>query len=466
MTSELRSPNGQPSLTFLQKLAYGVGDLGPAMTANLVVFLLLPFLTDVAGINPGLAGQVLMIGKIWDAINDPIIGVLSDRTQSPWGRRHPWMIFAAIPFGISFLLFWLVPPWSEWGKFWYYVIVAIAFHLFYTMVNLPYAALTAELATDYHERTTLNSFRFTFSIGGSILSLLLGLALSLLIKDPIKQHLILGALVSVLSIIPLYLCVWGTRQPVARHEQHRRPAPETALPLLRQIQIALTNRPFLFVMGIYLCSWLAVQITATVLKYYVVSWIGLPSEGFYFCALAVQGTAIMMLSVWSQVSHRLGKQAVYYLGSGFWLIAQGGLWILQPGQMGLMYSLAVIAGFGVSVAYLIPWSLLPDVVDFDELQTGQRREGVFYSFMLLLQKMGLAVGLALVGQILGWSGYQGAIANEPVAVQSESALLAIRLCITLVPTLCLLGGVVLVYFYPITRAVHQEIILKLQEKNR
>jgi GPH family glycoside/pentoside/hexuronide:cation symporter len=116
--------------------------------------------------------------------------------------------------------------------------------------------------------------------------------------------------------------------------------------------------------------------------------------------IAVQGTALLMLFVWSFVSGRYGKKAVYFMGMGVWIIAQAGLFLLQPGQVGLMYVLAVMAGFGVSVAYLIPWSMVPDVTELDELNTGQRREGIFYAFMVFLQKMGLAVGLWCAGN---WS---------------------------------------------------------------
>ena len=454
-------------LSFITKLAYGVGDLGPAMTANLLVFLLLPFFTNVAGLRPELAGLILMIGKIWDAVNDPIVGFLSDRTRSRWGRRHPWMIFGAIPFAFFFFLLWMVPDLSEWGKFWYYVAIGILFHLFYTVVNLPYAALTAELTQDYNERTILNGFRFSFSIGGSIFSLALGFIVALLIRDKAQQHLVIAGICTAIAAIALYLSVWGTRSRVAAID--RQPLPtETPqrLPFFEQLRIALTNRPYLFVIGIYLCSWLAVQITASTMKFYVVSWMGLGDAMFYLTAVTVQGTALILLSIWAKISQRVGKQTVYYMGMGLWTIAHAGLFFLQPGQVPLMFVLAVMAGFGVSTAYLVPWSLLPDVVDLDELNTGQRREGVFYSFMLLLQKIGLALGIALVGQALGWAGYIPSVAGEPVPIQPDSALLAIRLSIAPLPTLCLVCGIVLTYFYPISRQVHQEILLKLRERKQ
>src|SRR4028119_420583 len=141
-------------LSLSTKLAYGAGDLGPAITANIGVFFALFFFTNVAGLSPGLAGSILMIGKIWDAINDPMVGVLSDRTKSRWGRRLPWMLYGAIPFGMFFFLQWIVPQFSadksanQLALFWYYVIIGIFFNSFYTAVNLPYTALTPELTQD------------------------------------------------------------------------------------------------------------------------------------------------------------------------------------------------------------------------------------------------------------------------------------------------------------------------------
>jgi len=130
----------------------------------------------------------------------------------------------------------------------------------------------------------------------------------------------------------------------------------------------------------------------------------------------------------------------------------------------LMYVLAVMAGVGVSTAYLIPWSMMPDVIELDELRTGQRREGIFYGFMVMLQKIGLAIGLQLVGIALQWSGFQSTIPGQPAPDQPASALLAIRLAIGPLPTIALIGGLILAYFYPLTREVHAEILLKLRER--
>jgi glycoside/pentoside/hexuronide:cation symporter, GPH family len=460
-------------LNFATKLAYGAGDLGPAITANLLAFFLLFFFTNVAGLNPGLAGSILLVSKVWDAINDPIVGLLSDRTRSRWGRRLPWMLFGAIPFGVFFFLQWIVPTTDQWGLFWYYVAIAICFNSFYTAVNLPYTALTPELTQDYNERTSLNSFRFTFSIGGSILSLIIAQIIFAAIKPGVGadnlRYMVLGGVCAVLSVLPLYWCVFGTRDRVLAKEAERlahqasQPA-EVTIPFMTQLRIVLSNRPFLYVIGIYFCSWLAVQITASIIPYFVVNWMKLSDADFIQVTIAVQGTALFMLYVWTAVSDRFGKRAVYFMGSGLWIVAQGGLFFLQPGQVGLMYVLAVMAGFGVSTAYLIPWSMVPDVTELDELQTGQRREGIFYAFMVLLQKIGLAVALFLLGQALAWSGFMERVAGQPSPIQPEAALMAIRIAIGPLPTLALIGGLVLAYFYPITREVHAEILQRLRDR--
>ncbi|MBE9076660.1 MFS transporter [Romeria aff. gracilis LEGE 07310] len=462
-----------PRLTLPVKLAYGAGDAGSGLTANLLAFSFLYFLISVAGLTPSAASLVLLIGKIWDAVNDPIVGFLSDRTQTRWGRRYPWMFLSGIPFGIAFYLTWIVPGFeSSTAKFWYYVIISIVFQIFYTTTNLPYTTMTAEMTQDYDERTELTSFRLAFSLAGAVSILALGLVVSQWIPDPARRFAVLGALGGVISIVCIYWCIFGTFKYTQQHAQAQKLTGDTLatpdMPFPRQLQIVFSNRPFLFVIGIYLFSWLALQMTAAVLPFYVQFWMG--ESNWFLAALLVQGVAIPMMFVCSWLSQRMGKKGLYFLGSGVWILVQIALFSLQPGQTTWMYVLCAIAGFGVAAAaYVVPWSILPDVIELDELNTGKRREGVFYAFMTLLQKLGLAVGIYLVGVGLEASGFieesAGQAAAETVQ-QPESALLAIRFFMGPVPLVALLCGLVLAYFYPITRAVYAEIALKLSERRQ
>lgn len=455
------SPAAAPAkFSLWGKLAFGAGDIGPGMTANLLSFSFLIFLTTAAGLSPVAAGSVLAIGRIWDAVNDPFIGYLSDKTRTRWGRRYPWIVLGAIPFGVTFFLTWVVPDWGDTARFWYYVVMSLLFQVFYTVVNLPYTTLTAELTKDYDERTELTAFRLGSSLFGAIAALGLGLVITQVIADQRQQYLVLGGICAVLSVLPLLWCVWGT-YPYAVQRNALQPADtdEAALPFFQQIRVVFSNRAFVFVVGIYLFSWLALQMTASIIPFYATFWMGLDS--YFLAALLVQGTAILMMGVVNYLSRRLGKQEVFYIGIGVWIIAQIALFFVQPGQVAALYLLCIVISFGVATAYVVPWAMLPDVIELDEIKTGQRREGIFYAFMTLLQKLGLALGLLLVGLALQSSGFV-----SEAAQQSDSALLAIRIFIGPVPMVLLAMSMLLTRFYPITRQMHQEMLLQLAERDR
>ena len=185
---------------------------------------------------------------------------------------------------------------------------------------------------------------------------------------------------------------------------------------------------------------------------------------FSFLLLAIQFSSFIWVLIWAKVSERIGKQNVYYLGAGFFVLALMGLFFLQPGQVVPTFLLAAMAGIGISVGYLVPWSMVPDVIELDELETGQRREGIFYGFFVFLQKMGLAVGLFVSGWVLELSGYINATAADPNPVQPASALLAMRVLIGPVGAAVLLLSFLAVRAYPITREKHAEMRAELARR--
>lgn len=435
---------------------------------SILVFFLLFFLTNVAGLNPALAGAVLLVGKVWDALNDPLVGWLSDRTRSRLGRRYPWMLWGAVPMGLCFVLQWWVPPLSsQVGLFGYYSAIAFLFYAASTAVVVPYSTLAAELTRHYDERTSLVSFKAAFSIGSSIVGLILAQLIFATIADPRQKYLLMSAICGSLATLAVFLCVWGTYRRFREVESERAlVARPTAPPFWWQVRVAFSNRPFLYVVGIYVCSWLGLQVTAAMLPYFVVNWMGLPEQHFTQMALVVQGTALSTMLGWGWLGQKLGKRAIYCMGIPLTLIAQAGLFFLQPGQVGWMYGLGALAGAGLATAYLVPWSMLPDVVDLDELNTGQRREGIFYGFVTQLKQIGAAIALFLVSTILAGSGLVSGGADQPTLVQPDSALQAIRWLVAPVPSIVLIGGLVLAYFYPITRERHQQIVMQLGEKRR
>lgn len=456
------------SLTSKTKIGYGIGELSKEIPSSIMIFFLLFFLTNVAGLSPSLAGTVLLLGKSWDAINDPLIGWLSDRTQSKWGRRFPWMIGGAVPLGISFWLLWLTPAFTtDWKRFWYYSGVMFVLYAALTAIAIPHATLGAELTETYDERTQLISVKSAFSIGSSILGLVLAQIIFSMGFGTSQRYAILGVVVAVIVVGSALLCVWMTYPRYWQIQAIRSVAIKgPPLSIGQQFQIAFSLRPFLIVMGVYLCSWVGLQVTAGIMQYYVVDYLQLSDQHFTQMILAIQGTALLMMVFWSQVAQRIGKRAVYCWGIPLTIAAQLGLAVLPPGNLVALYALGILAGLGLSTAYLVPWSMLPDVMDLDELMTGQRREGIFCGIFVQLQKFGTAFSIFMVGKILDHAGYLSHNGNDPLTLtQPESAIAAIRWLLGPVPAVVLLLGIAIASLYPITRDRHQAILLALKEKN-
>ena len=443
------------------KLAFGAGDVGPAVATGIMSFFLLYFFTDVARIGAAMAGVILLITKIWDAVNDPLVGMISDRVRTRWGRRRPWFLFGAIPFGVTFFLLFLVPNLGDSGKFWYYLIVSLMLDTAFTIVNVPYTALTAELTRDYDERTSLNSYRFAFSIGSGLLAAFFHPIIVNAVKPAGGEqmgYVVSAAIWAAVSTIPFFFAFWGT------YERHTKEE-EAPMPLLEGLKTTFSNRAFRYVTGIYLLSWIVVQTVSTLVIYYLTYWLR-RAELIPWVLLAVQGSSLIFLFVWNAVSRRIGKKGVYTYGMGWWIIVSFLLFIVQPTWPPYaIIVLGALAGVGVATAYLVPWAMLPDVIELDELKTGRRREGAFYGFFVLLQKMGLAFALFLVSQGLAFSGYitPPVGATAPI-VQPDSALLAIRLMIGPVPALILLAGIFLVQKFPITKQDHEDTLRELSAR--
>lgn len=462
MTATTSSAPNQLSLR--TKLAFGIGDLGPAMVAAINGFFLNAFLIEVALIPPATAAIIFLLVKIWDSVNDPLIGTLTDRTNTRWGRRRPWLLFGAVPFALAFFLQWLVPDLDPAGKFWYYLIVALLLDTGFTAVNVPYAALTPELTDDYDERTKLNSYRFSFSILGGVLaaffhSIIVG---SYEGEAILQGYMISASIWAVLIVVSNVITFLNTEERFFKEETEAE-----KLSFKDELKIALSNRTFLHVTLVYFLAWSAIQFVQNNLILYVKYW-ARGEDQFSFLLLALQFTSFAFLLIWTRVSEKVGRKRVFYFGSAFWMVAGVALFFVPAGQVQLLFFIAPVAAIGVSVCYLIPWSLLPDVVDLDELETGQRREGIFYGFFVFLQKLGISAGLAISNLVLGATGYVAPeYAGAPlIDNQPEAVLLTLRLFVSIVPIIILILAVIAVATFPITKARALEIREELERRRQ
>ena len=254
------------------------------------------------------------------------MGTLSDKVHTRWGRRRPWFLFGAIPFGITFFLLFLVPNLGAAGKFWYYLIVSLMLDTAFTVVNVPYTALTPELSRDYDERTSLNSFRFAFSIGAGLIAAVLHpmIVNAVVAGGGTVQtgYMVSAAIWAVFATVPFFFAFWGT------YERHTAEEAET-MPFFEGLKVTFGNRAFRYVTGIYLLSWMVAQMVSTIVIYYLTYWLGKPNL-VAPVILAVQGSALIWLFVWTRISSRVGKKGVYYRGMIFWIVVSLGLFFVQP----------------------------------------------------------------------------------------------------------------------------------------
>lgn len=444
-----KGTSGPARLPTRIKLLFSTGDLSTSIPLAIVMFFQLYFLTDVAGLRPDLAGLAIGIGRAWDAVNDPLFGLFSDRIRTRWGRRRVLLLFGAVPLGLAFALMWIVPPWGPAGMVAYYAAAFILFDTVFTAVHVGYNALTPEMTPDYDERSSLNGYRMVFSIAGTLGAIILATVLGWVIDDQRLLFGLLGLALGLVAMVPPLVVVAVTRERPSEEQ----PAP---LPARQALRSTLGNRPFRMVMGLYLLSWTTASILAANLVYFANYYLRVPDQANYFI-LAAQGSAILFIPLWVWVARRLDKRLAFLLGTGSWIVVMMGIFFLGPEDVILAYLLAALAGSGIATAYVLPWSMVPDVIEHDQVRTGQRREGSYYAFASFFQKLATGAALWAMGVALAASGYVRPLASGPLPVQPASAVQAIRLFMGPVPVVLLLGAIVFAWRYPIGRAEHRAL---------
>ena len=455
----MTAPKIQPDLpneklSTQTKLAYAIGGLGGAIGPGTIIpFWYTIFLTDIAQLDLRLVSIFWVIVTIWDAISNPLAGYLSDRTRTRWGRRRPYLLFGAIPVGALFILLWWLPPVQRQTlRFAYYLVAYLLFGTTFTAVNCPYQALTPELSRDHDERTSLVMYQMAVTVAVGVLApVFLGLVIFPMFpaRDP-GAYQTLG-LICGLGFIPAYLTTFfGTRERV---ELQQKDAP----PLRETVQFVLRNKPFRYILSIYVLGWMPVTIAQALFAYYFIYWIGMSENEVSLMQGVIMAMTWLMLPVVLRLARRLEKKSVYIFAVGSWATVMLATLLIPAGIRWPAYILCALSGFGIAAIHLLPAAMLPDVLEVDELASGQRQEGVYTGVTVFVGKLGQMVALALLPMVLRWSGYVQPGPQNLNPVQPDSALFVLRLLIAVGPALLLGASMVVARFYPLTRKRHAEI---------
>jgi glycoside/pentoside/hexuronide:cation symporter, GPH family len=444
-------------LTRRQKAGYGIGDLGGNLFFTMAGFYMLFYLTDVVGMSAGLAGTALMIGKFWDAVTDPAVGYLSDRTESRFGRRRPWLFAGAWLTLGSLILMFTAPPASvavSAGALFAWIVLAnCLLNTGYTFINIPYGAMTPDLTEDFHERTVVNGWRMSFAVVGTFIGAGAVLPLVDAFGGGTGGWTGMSAVIGVVIAATTLIVVFSVR------EKPRGQVSPTANILKSYIQV-LKIRPFQLAIVPWALHITGVNILQGALLYYFRFIYGDPGA-FQIALPILLASAIICIPLWVRLSRFIGKRASYNIGMG--IFAGSVLIFFAVGHLGgpaIAYVIMAVAGTGFATQYVMPFAIIPDVVEYDYSVNGVRREGVFYGMWTFLSKIGQAVGLALNGLILSLFGYREAIGGV-ISQQPDSALVGIRIISGPLPALFFIAGILVLRHYPITNEYYRQIQEKI-----
>jgi GPH family glycoside/pentoside/hexuronide:cation symporter len=432
------------------KLLYGVGDVGNAVVNSAVQFFLMKFYTDAALILPAMAGSALLVGKIWDGINDPLMGWLSDRTTSRFGKRRVFMLFGAVPLGISIALLWFVP--AGMSLLLTFLWIALTFALFdslWTLTNVPYYALTSELTEDYDERSSLTAFRMVMAVPAYLVGAALTPVIVGLFALQRTGYAYIGIAYGLLATISLMLCAFGIRERKEISEK------KTETPPLKSLLTTLRNKPFVRLLAAYIVINLSFALIKTLMAYFLQYQLDMAAETPIAMGLMLVCVTLSIF-IWKKISERWDKGPSYAAGMVLGALAVSLTFFLPHAKTSWIYAIAALAGFGFGAQWIFPWAMVADVVDYDRLETGEQRSGMYYGVWGLVTKISEALAIAGVGWILTGFGY------IPNIEQTVLARLGIRLFFGPIPAILILAALPLLIWYPITRRSHAGVQRQLE----
>lgn len=443
------------SIPWITRIAYALPALALAVIGIPVYVFLPKFYTDTIGIDISTVGFLLLAVRLFDAVTDPVIGYLSDKSATVFGRRRPFMAFGALGLSLS-LLFLFIPPASprvdpvfRFG-FWLF-----ALFFFWTLVTIPYESLGPELTKDYHERTTLFGLRDGFLILGTLVAAAFPALINQLmgvfhrtVTEP-GRFSIMAFTYAPLILLSCAFCIWHVRENTLVQKFKHDFVLKGAFNIFR-------NRPFLILLVAYTISAFGSNLPATLILYYVEYVLEAGNAELFLLIYFLTG--ILFLPLWIAISRRIGKRNAWIMSMVINTGAFAGVFFLGPGDSHIYGVLVFFSGIGFGAGLALPSSIQADVIDYDELKTGQRREGRYIGLWSVSKKLSAAFGIGIGLLLLGNTGY------TPNVPQGKETADMLRILYALVPCLCNAFAILIICFYPITEKYHAQIRDEIKKK--
>ena len=439
-------------ISIKEKIAYGLGDTASNIVFQTVMLFLTFFYTDIFGISPAFVGTMFLAVRLIDAITDPLMGALADRTNTKWGKFRPYLLWFALPFGVISVLAFTTPDLSEDGKMIYAFVTYTALMMVYTAINIPYCALGGVLTADPKERVSVQSYRFVFAmLGGLLVS---GLTLPLVDflgqGDQAKGYQLTIAAMSILGVAMFLTCFWGTKERLHPPIDQQSSFKQDLANLLKNDQWRILS-----IAAVCLLSGMVLRTSLAI--YYVKYFLNMPDSITLFITLGMLGN-IFGCMLAEPLARKVCKVKAYI---SLQIIAAAlciGSYFVTAEQPILAFAMFIIWGFTFNMATPLLWAKMADAVDYGQYKTGVRITGMIYSSIIFFIKLGVAVGGASAGWLLSGYGYQADTAQTP------ETLNGILLSFTIFPAIGSIAVAIVMRWYTLDSARVDEIHMQLNKQ--
>jgi GPH family glycoside/pentoside/hexuronide:cation symporter len=459
----------EQKLPFFEKFSYGFGDLASVLYWQTFMLYLTYFYTDIFLIPAGAAATMFLLSRLWDGVNDPIMGVIADRTETKWGKFRPYLLWLCIPFAVMGVLTFTVPDFGYTGRLIWAYVTFFGIMMLYTAINIPYTALLGVISADSNERTSVSSFKFMFAFAAGIIvsATLLPMAKYLGGGNDAQGWQLSFVIYGIAAILFFFIAFKGTKERI-------QPPKTQKSSVVQDLKELVTNKPWLILLATTITFILFVAVRSSVTVHYFKYFVGSQEITLPFFDKATydfetitsafntigQISSFLGVLLVSWFAKLVGKKRAFVIIFIIAIVSTSAFYLCRPDQIGLIFFLQVLGSITGGPLSVLLWAMYADTADYAEWKNGRRATGLVFSASTMSQKIGWAISAYVALTLMAQVGFQ------PNVEQTQESLNGLILLFSIIPGVLGILSIIIVYFYPLNDKRVEEIITELEERRK